>query len=79
MYYQMALNLHKTLNFNKIELSFETITVLYQIICTYRQLNFQILRNSNTKIGLYTTANKLYHLSNKVTLNMLNHDFLGRT
>ena len=75
MYYQLALNLHKTLNFNDYEPSFEIITVLDQIICTRRQVLFQIFRNSNCKIGFNTTANKFFHLNNKIGLEQLNQNF----
>ena len=40
------------------------------------QINFQILRNFCTKIGMNTTANKLYHLNNMIGLNMLNLNFV---
>ena len=76
MYYQLALNLHKTLNFNDYELSFEIVTVLDQIICTRRQVLFQIFRNSNCKIGFNTTANKLFYLNNKIGLEQLNQNFI---
>ena len=52
------------------------VTLMDQIICTGRQLNFQILRNSNSKIGMKTTTNKLYHLNNQIGLNMLNLSFV---
>ena len=58
MSYQLALNLHRTLNFEAFEPDHETITILDQIICTRRQRNFQMIRNCNSKIGLNTTANK---------------------
>ena len=76
MSYQMALNLHRTLNFEAHELTFETITILDQIICTRRQSRFQIIRNCNNKIGCNTTANKLYHMNNLLELKWLNLTFL---
>ena len=76
MHYQMSLNLFKIINNNDHELSFETVTVLNQIICTRRQLKFHILREFHTKIGLNTTANKLYHLNDLIGLDLLNHTFL---
>ena len=72
MYYQMALNLFKTLNSQEHELSFETITVYDRIVCSRRQIKFQIHRNFNYKIGLNTTANKLNYLNNQIGLNLLN-------
>ena len=66
--YQQFIWLYRILNFDGPEPSFETITVLDQLICTTRQLNFQIIKNNHRKIGLNTTANKLYHLNNSIGL-----------
>ena len=52
------------------------ITVIDQMILTSRQINFQILRNNRRKIGLNTTANKFYHISNQIGLNRLNFKFV---
>ena len=71
MYYQMSLNLYKIINSTDHELSFEVITVLNQIICSSRQLKFKILRNHNYKIGLNTTANKMYHMNDLVRFDLL--------
>ena len=56
MYYQMSLKLHKLLNEHDNNLSFEHVTLMDQIVCTSRQINFQILRNNKTKIGMNTAA-----------------------
>ena len=72
MYYQMALNLFKIVNNTDHELSFESLTILDQVICTRRQIKFQVQRNFTSKIGLNTTANKLYHLNNLIGLDLLN-------
>ena len=74
--YQIALNLHKSLNNVENDLSFERLMILDQIVCTSRQINFQTLRNFNTKIGLNTTANKFYHLNNKISFDRLNLSFV---
>ena len=76
MNYQIALKLHKFLNKHENVLSFEHVTVMDQIICTSRQLSFQIFKNCNTKIGMNTTANKLHHISGLVGLDMLNLSFV---
>ena len=60
--YQLALSLHKATSNFASNLSFEHIMILDQSVCTGRQVNFQILKNFNGKIGLNTTANKLYLL-----------------
>ena len=74
MLYQSALNLYKILNQDVI--SFEMVTVLNQMISTRRQTTFEIIRDNNGKIGLNTTANKLYCLSNKISLLVLNYSFV---
>ena len=74
MHYQAALNLHKLLNFETV--NFETVTILNQMTGTVRQTNFEILRDNNKRIGMNTTANKLYCLSGKVGLLALNLEFV---
>ena len=76
MLYQLSLSLHKLYNVDGVDLSFEMITVIDQMILTSRQINFQILRNNRRKIGLNTTANKFYHISNQIGLNRLNFKFV---
>ena len=66
MHYQIAFKLHILINDHDNVLSFEHVTVMDQIVCTSRQINFQIMRKFNTKIGMNTTANKLYHLNNLI-------------
>ena len=70
MLYQIGIKLHKLLNDHANVLSFEHVTVMYQIICTRRQIKFQVMRKFNTKIGMNTTANKLYHLNNLIGLDL---------
>ena len=60
MLYKMSLKLHKLLNEHDYDLTFEHVTLLDQIVCTRRQIKFQIYKNSKAKIGLNTTANKLF-------------------
>ena len=76
MYYQMSLKLYKTVNEHNNDLSFEHLTFFDQIICTRRQLRFQIFKNSRSKIGMNTTANKFYHLNNLIGLDLLNLGFV---
>ena len=61
---------------NSCSLDFETVTVIDQMILTSRQINFQILRNNTRKIGLNTTTNKFYHISNLIGLDRLNLKFV---
>ena len=74
--YQSSLKLHKTVNENLEDLTFEQITVLNQMICTSRQVNFQVCRSNCFKIGMNTTANKFYALNNQIGLSMLNLSFV---
>ena len=76
MLYQLSLSLYKIYNTDSSDLDFETITVIDQMILTSRQTNFSILRTNKRKIGLNTTANKLYHISNLVGLERLNLSFV---
>ena len=76
MYYQIALKLHKILNEHDTVLSFEQVTVMDQIICTGRQLKFQIFKNNTSKIGMNTTAKKLFHVNNLIGLDMLNLSYV---
>jgi hypothetical protein len=72
----MALRLHKLVNENLLDLTFEQVTVMDQIICSRRQINFKIHRNNTGKIVMNTTANKLYPLSHLIGLNMLNLGYI---
>ena len=75
MLYQIALNLHKVLNSDS-PLTFEKISLLDQMVCGRRQLKFEILRNFQGKIGMNTMANKFYHVSNLIGLDLLNLGFV---
>ena len=67
--YQLALNLYKTINMSNDTPSTETVRVLNQIICTSRQIFFEIFRTNRFKIGLNSTENKLYHISKQIVLD----------
>ena len=75
MLYQIAIYLHRTLNFEKCP-TFEQTTVLEQIVCGGRQLRFEIIRVLNGKIGMNTTANKFYHISKQISLDQLNLSYV---
>ena len=72
----MSLKLYKTINEHENNLSLEHITLMDQMICTRRQLKFQVFKNCNGKIGMNTTANKLYYLNNYLSLDILNLGFV---
>ena len=75
MLFQISLNLHKLLN-TEGPITSELVTVLDQIICGRRQLRFEIYRNYQGKIGMNTTANKLFFINNRITLDSLNLSFV---
>ena len=72
---QIALNLHKVLNFDTYP-TIEQTTLLEQILCGGRQIKFEIFRNFSSKIGMNTTANKFYHVSKLIGLDLLNLKFV---
>ena len=74
--YQSSLKLFKTLNENIDDLNFEQVTVIDQIRCSTRQLNFEIERNNAFKIGMNTTSNKFNSLSKMISLGLLNLTFV---
>ena len=45
------------------------------IICTGRQLKFEIIRSNRSKIGMNTFSNKFYHISKLIGLDCLNYTF----
>ena len=54
---------------------FEQFTILNQIISGRRQIKFEIIREFNGKIGMNMMANKFYHITNLIGLDMLNLKF----
>ena len=75
MLYQISLNLHRALN--SVEpISTELVNVLDQIVCGRRQIRFEILRNFQFKIGMNTTSNKFFYVSNKIGLDLLNLSYV---
>ena len=76
MLYQVALKLHKLIQELNEKCTFEHVTILSNVICTLRQTTFEILKDNHSKIGLNTTANKLYHINKKISLLALGHNFV---
>ena len=72
--YHTSLHLHKVLN--PVEHRLENVTVLNQMTCAGRHTMFFIFRDNNNKVGLNTTANKLYNFSGKIACNSLNYSFV---
>ena len=76
MLYQNALKLHKLLNEHNNVLSFEHITVMDQIVCTSKQIKFQILRHFHTKIGFYTSpVNSQAHIKMLFKFKLIKFQF----
>ena len=75
-FYLSSLKLHKIINDNLDDITFEQVTVFDQIRCSTRQLTFELVRNNTYKIGMNTTSNKLYALSKLIGLGMLHLSFV---
>ena len=78
MLYKVAICLHKTLNEIDSHLKTETIRLFEQIICSRRQINFELFRNNDYKIGMNTSANKFYHINKLIGLDKLNLTFVHK-
>ena len=76
MSYQNSLFLHRFINEIFVHCTTEHVRVLNNVVCTSRQLNFEITRSNNVKIGMNTISNKLYHITKLVSLNNLNLSFV---
>ena len=64
------------INDSSEQLNFDHIMVLDQLICTRRQLKFEIIRKFNNKIGMNIQANKFYYINSEISLDMLNMSFV---
>ena len=76
MSYQSSLQLFKTVNEIFDTCTSQSVELINNVICTGRQLNFEIIRNNRSKIGMNTHSNKFYHISKKISLDFLNLDFV---
>ena len=47
-----------------------------QSVFSGRQINFEILRDNKTKIGMNTKANKFYHITKLIGLDKLNLSYV---
>ena len=63
MSYQSSLQLFKTVNEIFDTCTSQSAELINNVICTGRQLNFEIIRNNKSKIGMNTHSNKFYHIS----------------
>ena len=76
MKYQITISLHKLVNVNSESLTFDQVLVMDQVVCSGRQLRFQVQRKFNHKIGMNIMANKFYHINNEISFDMLNINFV---
>ena len=76
MSYQTSLHLHRTINEIFDGCSSEHATLLNNVVCTGRQLKFEIIRSNNNKIGMNTISNKFFHISKLISLDSLNLTFV---
>ena len=76
MLYKISLQLHRVLNSNDHQIKTETIRLFEQVICSRRQLTFELYRNNDLKIGMNTAGNKFYHINKLIGLDKLNLSFV---
>ena len=76
MYYQISLQLHKTLNEIFESCTSEHAALLNNIICTRRQLKFEVIRSNRSKIGMNAIKNKFYHITRLIGLDLTNLSFV---
>ena len=76
MLYQIAIELHKTINNSPDLPSTNTVRIIDQMVCTRRQNLFQIFKTNQSRIGMNSVENKLYHINNLIPLDALNLTFV---
>ena len=76
MSYQSSIFLYKTLNNIHSYCRNEHASLLNNVVCTGRQLKFQVVRSNNTKIGMNMISNKFYHISKQIGLDLFNLKFV---
>ena len=74
--YQSSLHLHKIVNEMYESCTTEYAALINNIVCTKRQLKFEIIRNNRSKIGMNTLSNKFYHILKQISLDSLNLGFV---
>ena len=72
MLYQNAINLHKTINESLQVLSTEQLRLFEQMICTRRQIIFELFRTNKSKIGINSNENNFYHINKLIVMEKLN-------
>ena len=72
----MSLHLFKTINAIPFYCTSEHALLLNNIVCTGRQVKFEIIRNNRTKIGMNTLSNRFYHITKLIGLELFNLKFV---
>ena len=49
--------------------------LMNQVVCTSRQVMFELHRTNQSKIGMNCTVNKLYHISKLIVLDKLKYSY----
>ena len=75
MLYQVALSLFKIVNENQVPPSATFVKLMNQVVCTSRQVMFELHRTNQSKIGMNCNVNKLYHVSKLIVLDKLNWSY----
>ena len=73
MYYQISIQLHKTLNDIFESCTSEHASLLNNMVCSRRQLKFEIIRS---KIGMNAIKNKFFHINKLIGLDLINLTFI---
>ena len=76
MSYLSSIHLYKTIYEIYESCTTEHAALINNIICTGRQLKFEVIRNNRSKIGMNSSSNKFYHISKQIGLDSLNHGFI---
>ena len=75
MLYQISLSLYKLVNESNMPSSTAFIKLMEQIVCTSRQVMFEMHRTNQSKIGMNAIENKLYHINKLIVMDKLNWSF----
>ena len=76
MSYQAAIHLFKVINESFNYCTTDHAILYNNIVCTGRQLKFELFRSNSTKIGMNSLANKFHQISKLISLDVLNLGFV---
>ena len=75
MLYQISLLLFETANENSSTPSRSFVRLMDQVVCSGRQVMFELHRANRTKIGMNSIENKLYHINKIIVMDKLNWSY----